>query len=182
MMTVNADMFARNNFLSEINIHQQIARHPYLVNLIGVITLSEPLCIITEYCEKGSLLLYLRERCEYMLKLEESGIDLEKDDIETLKYSIRLDMIVTYKQMLRFAIEICAGMEYLSGCGFIHRDLAARNIFVTAKDRLKIGDFGLCRAVDSDENYYKGHGGNLPVKWMSPEAISHFDFSLKSDV
>uniref|UniRef100_A0A915C3L2 Protein kinase domain-containing protein n=1 Tax=Parascaris univalens TaxID=6257 RepID=A0A915C3L2_PARUN len=90
-----------------------------------------------------------------ILKLEELGIDLEKDDIETLKYSIRLDMIVTYKQMLRFAIEICAGMEYLSGCGFIHRDLAARNIFVTADDCLKIGDFGLCRAIDSDENYYK---------------------------
>ncbi len=64
----------------------------------------------------------------------------------------------------------------------IHRDLAARNILVTDNDQMKIGDFGLCRSIDSNDTYYQSRGGNLPLKWMPPESIKHFEFSIKSDV
>ncbi|VDN31319.1 unnamed protein product [Cylicostephanus goldi] len=75
--------------------------------------------------------------------------------------------------------------EYLSTKGFVHRDIAARNILVSGKNSCKIGDFGLCRNLYSDSSLYRSkacHGGRLPLKWMSPEAIRHYEFSTQSDV
>ncbi|VDN29356.1 unnamed protein product, partial [Cylicostephanus goldi] len=72
--------------------------------------------------------------------------------------------------------------EYLSSKGFVHRDVAARNILVNGKNSCKIGDFGLCRNLYSDSSLYKSKGGRLPLKWMSPEAIRHYEFSAQSDV
>ena len=38
-------------------------------------------------------------------------------------------------------------MAYLELKRFIHRDLACRNILLSSIDRVKIGDFGLMRAL-----------------------------------
>lgn len=64
----------------------------------------------------------------------------------------------------------------------MHRDVAARNVLVHEKTNAKIGDFGLCRYIYRDSSNYKGKGGRLPVKWMSPEAIKHYEFTTQSDV
>ncbi|KAF8368330.1 hypothetical protein PRIPAC_86159 [Pristionchus pacificus] len=58
------------------------------------------------------------------------------------------------KKQIMFAVPIAYGLEYLSSQGFVHRDIAARNIM----------------------------GGKLPLKWMSPEAIDNYQFSVASDV
>ncbi|VDK56631.1 unnamed protein product [Gongylonema pulchrum] len=99
-----------------------------------------------------------------------------------LDVKINSDMIITIKQLLMFAVQISYGLEYLSQKGFVHRDVAARNILVHEKKNAKIGDFGLCRYIYRDSSNYKGRGGRLPVKWMSPEAIKHYEFTTQSDV
>ncbi|GMR55195.1 hypothetical protein PMAYCL1PPCAC_25390, partial [Pristionchus mayeri] len=68
----------------------------------------------------------------------------------------------------------------LSSRGIIHRDIAARNIMVDHLQACKIGDFGLCRAIHEND-IYTSRGGKLPMKWMSPEAIEKYDFSVASD-
>ena len=40
--------------------------------------------------------------------------------------------------LLKFCLEISAGMTYLSGKQFIHRDLAARNVLVSEKCVCKV--------------------------------------------
>ncbi|KAF8367862.1 hypothetical protein PRIPAC_85691, partial [Pristionchus pacificus] len=96
--------------------------------------------------------------------------------------SIDRSKIITQKQQLMFCVQIAYGMEYLSQRGFVHRDIAARNILVDQHSSCKIGDFGLCREVERQDEHYHSRGGRLPLKWMSPEAIERYDFSIASDV
>ncbi|CAJ0604999.1 unnamed protein product [Cylicocyclus nassatus] len=178
MLPESADDASRGEFLREIGLMKKIGYHERLVNMLACITESEPLCLVAEFCSDGDLLNFLRERCKYMIKLNAQGINY--DDPEGDNYNI--DMIVTLKQLLMFAVQISYGLEYLSTRGFIHRDIAARNILVNGKNSCKIGDFGLCRNLYSDSSLYRSKGGRLPLKWMSPEAIRHYEFSTQSDV
>lgn len=63
----------------------------------------------------------------------------------------------------------------------VHRDLAARNILLTETLTVKIADFGLARNTDGKDYYKKETDGNLPIKWMAPEAITNQKYTSKSD-
>ena len=69
--------------------------------------------------------------------------------------------------------------EYLASLGIVHRDLACRNVLVGRKKNLKISDFGLSRETDL---YVCSTQGKLPLRWMSPEAITERIFTEQSDV
>uniref|UniRef100_A0A183J977 Protein kinase domain-containing protein n=1 Tax=Soboliphyme baturini TaxID=241478 RepID=A0A183J977_9BILA len=184
---------------------KNLGQHERLVNILGCITVDEPLCLIVEFCPDGDLLHYLRDRRKYMIEvqsrvssikpqlnvrctaqiLEEHGLNLQ--DVDNPDFD--LEMILCLKDLMSFSWQVSVGMEYLSQKGFIHRDVAARNIMVDHK-KIKasnlcnfalIGDFGLCRYVYSDP-VYMGKGGRLPVKWMALEAIKSYEFTSKSDV
>ena len=45
----------------------------------------------------------------------------------------------------------------------------------------QIADFGLSRDLHQ-ENYYKSHGGKIPVKWTAPEGILYRKYSQASDI
>ena len=46
---------------------------------------------------------------------------------------------------------------------------------------VQIADFGLSRDLRQDD-YYRSHGGKVPVKWTAPEAIHYHKYSTASDV
>ena len=52
----------RNDFLREIEILKTVSEgnNPHVVNLMGCVTIQEPLCLITEFVKHGNLLCYLR--------------------------------------------------------------------------------------------------------------------------
>ena len=73
--------------------------------------------------------------------------------------------------------------EYLASKRIVHRDLAARNVLVAKGSVAKVADFGLSRSVNyEDQIYHAKVQRKLPLKWMSPEAITEQTFTSKSDV
>lgn len=142
-----------SEFLREADVMGKL-QHKNVVRLYGV-CLQPSLMIIQELVPLGSLLDYLETKRR----------------------------LITNAKMIMFATQISSGMAYLEEQRFVHRDLATRNILVSSDTEVKISDFGLSRAIGSDDNYYKASaGGKWPVKWYAPESVYFGKFTHKSDV
>ncbi|XP_068963985.1 tyrosine-protein kinase JAK1-like [Petaurus breviceps papuanus] len=90
---------------------------------------------------------------------------------------------ISLKQQLKYAVQICKGMDYLGSCQYVHRDLAARNVLVENEHRVKIGDFGLTKAIETDKEYYTVKDDrDSPVFWYAPECLVQCKFYIASDV
>uniref|UniRef100_A0A8C3VYS7 Tyrosine-protein kinase n=1 Tax=Catagonus wagneri TaxID=51154 RepID=A0A8C3VYS7_9CETA len=86
-------------------------------------------------------------------------------------------------QLLLFAQQICEGMAYLHAQHYVHRDLAARNVLLDNNRLVKIGDFGLAKAVPEGHEYYcVREDGDSPVFWYAPECLKECKFYYASDV
>ncbi|PZC81831.1 hypothetical protein B5X24_HaOG211844 [Helicoverpa armigera] len=145
-------------FLKEAAVMHSI-EHPNIVRLYGVVLHMDSLMLVTELAPLRSLLECLRE------------------------VSLRQNFPVP--NLCEFAEQICDGMTYLESKRLIHRDLAARNILVFSKDRVKISDFGLSRALGVGKDYYQTNYNvnlKLPVAWCAPECILFLRFTSASDV
>nr|XP_058968547.1 uncharacterized protein LOC131795005 isoform X1 [Pocillopora verrucosa] len=59
-LKANANLEDRRNFLTEISLMKSIGKHLNIVSMLGCVTSSGPLCLITEYCPHGDLRNYLR--------------------------------------------------------------------------------------------------------------------------
>ncbi|NP_001086862.1 Janus kinase 1 (a protein tyrosine kinase) S homeolog [Xenopus laevis] len=90
---------------------------------------------------------------------------------------------INLKQQLKYATQICKGMDYLGSRQYVHRDLAARNVLVENEQIIKIGDFGLTKAIQTDKEYYTVKDDlDSPVFWYAPECLLHCKFYIASDV
>ncbi|XP_055520185.1 non-receptor tyrosine-protein kinase TYK2 [Leucoraja erinacea] len=86
-------------------------------------------------------------------------------------------------QLLLFALQICQGMNYLQSQRYVHRDLAARNVLVENENVVKIGDFGLAKAIPENQDYYRvKDDGDSPVFWYAVDCVKEGKFNFASDV
>ncbi|KAJ1703744.1 hypothetical protein LUZ63_003523 [Rhynchospora breviuscula] len=93
-------------------------RHPNVVQFVGAVTQNIPMMIVSEYHPKGDLGSYLQKK-----KLKQQKI-------------------------LRFALDIARGMNYLHECKpdpIIHCDLKPKNILLDYGGQMKVTGFGLIR-------------------------------------
>ncbi|KAM9514158.1 non-receptor tyrosine-protein kinase TYK2 [Guaruba guarouba] len=90
---------------------------------------------------------------------------------------------VSLAHILLFAQQICEGMAYLHSLHYIHRDLAARNVLLENEHVVKIGDFGLAKAIPEGHDYYRvREDGDSPVFWYAVECLKECKFYYASDV
>ncbi|XP_023279570.1 tyrosine-protein kinase receptor TYRO3-like [Seriola lalandi dorsalis] len=93
-----------------------------------------------------------------------------------------IPMFVPHQSLLRFMIDIAAGMNYLSSQGFLHRDLAARNCMLGDDLRVSVADFGLSKKIYSSNYYRQKVAVRVPIKWLAMESLSESVYTTKSDV
>lgn len=146
---VQDDSVQFQEFLQEVAIMRKV-RHRNVVQFIGACTRRPNLCIVFEYMRGGSLYDYVRR----------AG-------------PLRITTI------LRIAVEVCKGMDYLHKRKIVHRDLKAANLLLDEHGTIKIADFGVARVLDGAGVMTAETG---TYRWMAPEVIEHRPYSEKADV
>ncbi|XP_052804877.1 proto-oncogene tyrosine-protein kinase receptor Ret-like isoform X2 [Mya arenaria] len=164
----------KQDLFLELEIMRKIPLHPNVVTLYGCCSKLDPLYIILEYVQRGSLMNYLRQ-CRPSSRMSRGSTMTSVTTSSSFMEPRAKDLTI-------FALQISRGMSHIANLGIIHRDLAARNILLATDFTCKICDFGLARDVEGIDVYERTSKGPLPIRWMAPEALADNMFTRKSDV
>ncbi|MFP3906279.1 MAG: protein kinase domain-containing protein [Acidimicrobiales bacterium] len=89
---------------------------------------------------------------------------------------------LTLSQALLVGLQATRGLEYAHGRGIIHRDIKPANLLFGDDERLRIGDFGLARAL-AEAGWTEPSGTVLgTVRYASPEQAKGEHVEPRSDV
>lgn len=136
-------------------------------NIVGVTELNQ---------DKGTYFIVM----EYV-----DGVDLQTllDFVASLKRTIPWDLAVY------IVMEIARGLEYAHSntdedgmpMGIVHRDLSPSNVMISQHGEIKILDFGIARALLSDE---RSRQSTMKGKYayMSPEQVRSDELDGRSDI
>jgi serine/threonine-protein kinase len=81
---------------------------------------------------------------------------------------------------VRYALQVCDGLEYAHAREIVHRDIKPANLFITPDDQLKIVDFGIARLVGSQ---ITGTGMSLGTPlYMAPEQVAGQKVDRRADI
>lgn len=137
-------------FSQEVFIMRKV-RHKNVVQFIGACTKASRFCIVTEFMAGGSLYDYLHKQ----------------------------NRNFKFPMLLRVALDVAKGMDYLHQNNIIHRDLKAANLLLDENEVVKVADFGVAR-FQSQSGAMTAETGTY--RWMAPEVISHLPYGHKADI
>ncbi|XP_066920744.1 tyrosine-protein kinase transmembrane receptor Ror-like [Clytia hemisphaerica] len=170
----NAEAEMELTFQRELEILSNFD-HPNVIPLVGVcLDKSGPMCLILEFMKYGDLNQYIRLRSGSFHAVAGSCGDLP-DGVEFQSPEL------SYHNLLSITSQIADGVSYLASKRFVHRDIATRNILVGENLKVKISDFGLAHDIYGSDYYRVSSQKLLPLRWLSPEALSLGKFTVYSD-
>uniref|UniRef100_A0A665W9J0 Serine/threonine-protein kinase Nek4 n=1 Tax=Echeneis naucrates TaxID=173247 RepID=A0A665W9J0_ECHNA len=84
------------------------------------------------------------------------------------------------KQVVEWFVQIAMALQYLHERNILHRDLKTQNIFLTKTNIIKVGDLGIARVLENQNDMASTLIGT--PYYMSPELFSNKPYNHKSDV
>jgi serine/threonine-protein kinase len=111
------------------------------------------------------------------------AISMEYFPSHTLGTEIANDKPMDFKKAIRFACDICTGMQIAHHQGIVHRDLKPANILINDEGLLKIVDFGVAAAAKSGDTQLTKTGYVIgSPKYMAPEQILGKKVDERADI
>ena len=108
-------------------------------------------------------------------------IVMELIDGITLKNYIERKKRLTVREATSIAVQISMGMEAAHNHHIVHRDIKPQNVIISREGKVKVTDFGIARAAESElktaENVIMGS-----VHYTAPELIQGLDGDHKTDI
>lgn len=97
----------------------------------------------------------------------------------TLKNYIGKKGKLSVKEATSIAIQVSLGLEAAHNCGIVHRDVKPQNIIISTDGKVKLSDFGIAKAINSNTITANVMGS---VHYSSPEQVRGGISDAKSDI
>ena len=123
--------------------------------------------IIQEYMVQGSLKTKLESEAQ---KLADAN-------------QLNAQSVLTDGLIVKFALEMTSGLEYLHQQKIVHRDLRSPNVLISATGTAKLADFGLSKKLEAVVRIagdYTPDVGN--AYWRAPEVMNTEECGFPVDV
>lgn len=131
----------------------------------AVAMLSHPnIVAVYDMCSSGDV--------EYIVMELVEGINL--------KQYMNSKGILTWKEAVHFATQICRALSHAHSKGIVHRDIKPHNIMVEKNGNVKVADFGIARLQDSQNTLTQETLGS--VHYISPEQARGEIVDSRSDL
>mmetsp|Transcript_10096 Transcript_10096/g.22265 ORF Transcript_10096/g.22265 Transcript_10096/m.22265 type:complete len:390 (+) Transcript_10096:1-1170(+) len=144
----------RKGAVNEVRVLSSL-KHPYIVSYQESFIESGMLCIIMDYAEGGDLYAKIQRARKGNQPFPE-------------------------QQILRWFTQAALALKYMHDKLVLHRDLKSQNLFLTSCGRLRIGDFGIAKALESTSQFANTRIGT--PYYLSPEMCREQPYSWTSDV
>eukprot|EP01068_Selenidium_serpulae_P005963 Selendium_serpulae@DN4244_c0_g1_i1.p1 len=130
-------------------------RHPYIISFRDSFVDTNHLDIVMDYAQGGDLGAKLKTH-------KDNGVPISES------------------QLLLWLTQTVIGVRYLHQRRIFHRDLKPTNMFLSETGRIKIGDFGLSRLLETNDVWATTVAGT--PNYMSPEILSGETYGFPSDI
>eukprot|EP00927_Polykrikos_kofoidii_P017269 TRINITY_DN17840_c5_g1_i1.p1 TRINITY_DN17840_c5_g1~~TRINITY_DN17840_c5_g1_i1.p1 ORF type:complete len:992 (-),score=226.11 TRINITY_DN17840_c5_g1_i1:53-3028(-) len=130
-------------------------KHPYIVRYRENFADRGWLCIVMDYCAGGDV----TERLE---TAKANNEQLPED------------------RVLRWITQAALALKFLHDSHVLHRDLKPSNLFLTQNGDLRVGDFGIAKALEGTADFAKSFVGT--PYYISPEVMQEMPYSWPADV
>ncbi|CAE6960229.1 NEK1 [Symbiodinium natans] len=145
----------RKDAINEVRVLSSL-KHPYIVSYReSYMSEGRNLAIVMDYADGGDL----HQRIQ---RTRQAG------------------KVFSEERIVRWLTEAALALKYLHDKHVLHRDLKSQNLFLTAQDRLRIGDFGISRVLESTVAFAKTTIGT--PYYLSPEICLEKPYTFSSDI
>merc|ERR1719440_2251340 len=148
------DKKQRRGAINEVRVLSSL-KHPYIVSYRESFTEGSTLAIVMDYAEGGDL-------------------------YQRISRTRKAGQAIPERQIVRWFTEASLALKYMHDKHVLHRDLKSQNLFLTSSDRLRVGDFGISKVLESTAAFAKTAIGT--PYYLSPEICQEKPYSFGSDV